>query len=397
MNQHDNTKSQNRAPKWMWIFALISVMAVVGGMWRAIADKASKKEALTESMTSDTAQIFIQSNEWMTLQKKEIPLGVSITGSLSALNRAVIKARVAGELGDLKLREGDSVAEGEIIARVDPTDAEARFRQAKLQADAAQAQVVIQQKLYANNRALVDKGFISQTALATSEANLQVAQANHAAARAAQESARKYLEDTTLRSPIAGQVAQRMAQNGERVGVESPIIEIVNLGELELEAQLPANDSAQIKVGQSAHLELRSSNGQSTQLLKAKVVRINPSALTSNRAVRVYLIVHSSPNFVLRPGMYVEGFIDTDSTNDLAVPLSAVLTDQPLPYVQTVQNNVVQHSTVQLGAQSIGATPPWVIVKGIPAGKIVLAGAVGRLPIGTPVVLQPQLDTTQPR
>ena len=56
-------------------------------------------------------------------------MGVPITGSLAAVDRAVVKARVPGELRDLHVREGDAVVQGQVIARVDATDSEARFRQ----------------------------------------------------------------------------------------------------------------------------------------------------------------------------------------------------------------------------------------------------------------------------
>ena len=240
---------------------------------------------------------------------------------------------------------------------------------------------------------MVDKGFISTTALATSSANLQAAQANYAAARAAQDGARKSLDDTVLRSPITGQIAQRMVQNGERVNVEAPIVEVVNLSALELEAQLPANDSAQVRVGQIAQLQLRASNGQAQQRLQAKVVRINPSASAGNRAVPVYLQLDTHSEASLRPGMYVEGFIQTANIQALAVPLNAVRTDQPLPYVQSVINDVVQHTSVQLGAQSVGEAQTWVAVQGLQEGQQVLSGQVGGIPAGTRVQLTPAPNT----
>ena len=380
-------------PKWMWLLAVICVLAIIGGMWRALDNRSAKKEALSASLERAAASLSIATHEWMHVQLRELPLGLRITGSLSAVDRAVIKARVPGELRELQLREGDSVAQGQVIARVDPTESDARFRQAQLQANAAHAQVAIQQRQHDNNRALVGKGFISETALATSAANLQAAQANYAAARAGQDAAQKSLDDTVLRSPIAGQVARRMVHNGERVNVEAPILEVVNLAVLELEAQLPANDSAQVRVGQNAQLQLRTSNGQAPQPLQAQVVRINPSASTSNRSVPVYLRLIAAADTPLRPGMYVEGFIHTGSTQALAVPLTAVHTDQPQPYVQTVLNHVVQHSPVTLGPQSVGEAQTWVAVQGLQPGQIALVGNVGSIPAGTRVQLQ---DAAQP-
>lgn len=389
-----NHPTARRIPRWMWVLALVSIIAIAGGMWRAIIAKNNKSEALEVSMARHSASLSIQPSEWLTVQEREIPLGIAITGSLTAVDSAIVKARVSGELGELQVREGDSVTRGQILAKVDATDAEARFRQAKLQADAAQAQVAIQQRQYDNNRALVAKGFISDTALATTSANLQAAQANHAAARAAQDAARKTLDDTILRSPIDGQIARRMVQNGERVNVDAPIVEVVNLSALELEAQLPANDTAHVQVGQSAQLQLRGSSGQSPQTLHAQVVRLNPSATTSNRAVPVYLRINPTKHVTLRPGMYLEGFIETGTQQALAVPLTSVHTDQPLPYVQSVIGDVVQHSTVQLGARSVGETPAWVAVNGLSKGQVILTGSVGRVPVGTKVELLPQPSTT---
>ena len=86
---------------------------------------------------------------------------------------------MAGELQGLTLREGDTVKAGQEVARIDPTEARARLRQAQQQADAAKSQVDINQRQYNNNRALVDQGFISATALVTSQASLEAAKASY--------------------------------------------------------------------------------------------------------------------------------------------------------------------------------------------------------------------------
>jgi RND family efflux transporter MFP subunit len=391
MNHTPAPLPKPRRIHWLWVLAVISVLAIVWGMWRALEVRHAKQAALQANTERAAANLVIPSSEWWEVQPRILVLGVAITGSLSAVESAVVKARVPGELRDFTLREGDAVKAGQVVARVDATESEARFRQAKLQADAAQAQVAIQERQLQNNQALVERGFISSTALATSQANLQAAQANYAAARAGQDGAQKTLDDTVLKSPIDGYIAQRMAQNGERVNVEAPVVEIVNLSSLELEAQIPANDATQVQVGQSAQLQLRSSQGQTSAPLLAQVVRINPSASVGNRAIPVYLRLQTQvdANANLRPGMYVEGFIATGQHNALAVPLDAVRTDQPEPYVQAVRDGTVQHVAVELGIRSAIEARTWVAVQGIPAGTVVLAGSVGAVPIHTRVQLLP--------
>ena len=197
-----------------------------------------------------------------------------------------------------------------------------------------------------------------------------------------------------LRSPIAGQIAQRMVQNGERVNVEAAVVEVVNLAALELQAQVAANDTAQVQVGQTARLQLSGHSAAMPQPLQAQVVRINPSAAAGSRTVPVYLRLQPRSDLNLRPGMYVEGFIQTGQHQALAVPLDAVRTDQPLPYVHSVAQGQVQHTPVVLGVQSVDIARPWVAVEGLPEGTIVLGGRVGGIPAGTSVQLEAQHSST---
>lgn len=382
----------SRSRWWLWIVLALGTVALIVGMGRALNNRQAKQQALQQANERLPSALFIPASEWLTVQARTLQLAIPITGSLSAVDSALVKARVPGELRGLQVREGDTVTQGQVIARIDPTEADARYRQTKLQADAAQAQVAITQRQYDNNRALVDKGFISATALSTSQANLQAAQANYAAARAAQDGARKSLDDTVLRSPIAGHIARRMVQNAERVNVEAPIVEVVNLSALELLAQLPANDSARVQVGQRATLQLDGSIGDKSAQLSAQVVRINPSASAGNRAVPVYLRLDPVPGAItLRPGMYVQGSIHTGSVTAVAVPLSSIRTDQPLPYVQLVHNAKVLHQQIVMGVQSTQDGQTWVAVQGLSEGSQILSSQVGAVPSGAAVQLAPTM------
>jgi RND family efflux transporter MFP subunit len=167
------------------------------------------------------AVVELAATDLVVAAQRNLAQGLPVSGSLKAVQSALVKARVPGELQGLTLREGDAVKAGQIVARVDAGEYQSRVRQAQEQADAARAQIDIAQRQWDNNKALVDQGFISRTALDTSLNNLNAAKANHKAALAAVEVARKSLDDTVLAAPISGVVAQRLAQPGERVGVDA--------------------------------------------------------------------------------------------------------------------------------------------------------------------------------
>ncbi len=364
-----------------WVIWAVVLLAVVLGVARALSARKAQQQAVAQTAaTRAQAVVELAEGDVVKAQLRDIAQGLPISGSLKAVNSAAVKARVAGELQGLTLREGDPVKAGQVVARVDPTELQSRVRQAQEQADSARAQIDIAQRQWDNNKALVDQGFISRTALDTSANNLTAAQANHKAALAAVDVARKALDDTVLRAPISGVVSLRAAQPGERVGVDARVIEIVDLSRLELEATLSAADSVAVRVGQQAMLQIEGK----AQPVTARVVRINPSAQAGSRSVLVYLGLDGTEG--LRQGLFAQGTLGTARTSAVAVPLTALRTDRPAPYVQVVENDKVAHKPVGAGARGQDASGDTLVaVQGIAAGTLVIQGSVGSLREGTAV------------
>lgn len=363
-----------------WMAAAIAIALLVVGGWRALSTRQAQQKALAVVAPAGQTSMDIAPDEVWMLRRQSLALGVPVSGTLRAVHSATIKARVAGELQGLELREGDSVRAGQEVARIEAVEMQARLRQAQQQADAARAQVNINQRQFDNNRALADQGFISRTALDVSQASLQAAQSSYQAAVAGADVARKSLADTVLRSPLSGHVAQRLAQNGERVAVDTRILEVVDLSRLEVEALMGPAESVAVRVGQSARLYLEGSSAP----LEATVVRINPSAQAGSRTVPVYLSIAPAPGAsALRQGLFVQGTLDTGNAELLAVPLDAVRTDKPAPYVQVAEHGRVAHRNVQTGARAEVNGQALVAIEGLPEGSLVLAGRVGTLPEGT--------------
>ena len=380
-----------RSKLW-WAVALLAVAAALGYYLRQPAPASNTKPTPAASAagtapagTAPAAVMGIQASDLLLVEPQMLVNSLPISGNLKAINTVAVKARVPGELIEIKGREGDSVKAGEVVARLDPTEFQRRLRQAEQQADAAKTQIDIAKRQYDNNKALVEQGFISKTALDTSQASLAGAQATYNAALAGADVARKTLEDTVMRSPITGQIASRLAQPGEHVGMDMRLMDIVDLGSLELEATLSPADSVDVRIGQEAALSLEGR----AQTINAKVLRINPSVQANSRSVLVYLRLQSTTG--LKQGMYAQGDLQLSLSKTVAVPLSAVRTDKPQPYVQMLVNNKVAHQTVSLGERGRLATQnngeQWVAIRDLPPNSQVLPASVGALREGSPVRL----------
>ena len=364
------------------IIALVS-LGLLAGVVRAVVHKRAVQQLA--SAPAAATEIELAPTDVMALDTQNLTQTLDISGTVKALNYAVIKARVAGELKEMTVREGDSVKAGQVLARIDPTEYQRRWAQAKEQADAAKAQMEIAQRQWDTNKALVNEGFISKTALDNSQASYQGAIASYKAAIAGADVAQKSLDDSVLYAPFSGQIAIRSAQTGERIAIDGKVLEMVDLSQLEVEVPVSASDSIDIALGQTATLKVE----DRAEPILAKVKRISPSAQTGSRSVLIYLGLDKPQG--LRHGLFAKGTLALREIKTLAVPLSAVRTDKALPYVQIVTpvdgKLQVTHQSVSLGARGfVSQAPdaqPWVGVSGLAPGTQVLKGDVGALREGT--------------
>lgn len=368
-----------------WILLIVVILGLLAGVARIVSNRSQQKNELDKS--SQISQIIdLFANDTLILKNQTLTIDLPVSGTLRAVNTAIVKARVAGEVIQLRIREGDRVNKGDVLAQIDPREFQQKLVQAEQQADSARSQIDIAKRQFDNNKALVDQGFISKTALDTSSATLAGAQATFNAAQAAADVARKSLEDTFLKAPISGQVSARLVQPGERAAIDSRIIELVDVSQMEVEVALSPSDASQVRVGQTGQLSIEGYE----KPVQAKVQRINPSLQAGSRSVLVYLQITQTSG--LRQGLFVQGQIATGQLQSLALPLNAIRTDKPQPYVQIVEKGKVAHKNVvmlQRGqlSQDINAEP-WVIVQGLSDQSIVIKGELGSLREGLDVIIK---------
>ncbi|NCZ30442.1 MAG: efflux RND transporter periplasmic adaptor subunit, partial [Betaproteobacteria bacterium] len=268
-----------------------------------------------------------------------------LTGSLKAVDSATVKAKVAGELRILSVREGMAVNKGDVVGQIDPTDYELRIQEKQAQLRQAEAQWLTAQRNAEANSQLVARGFISENSSANTISALDAAKAARDAVQFQLEQAMKALADTRLIAPISGVVAERFALPGEKLSPDNRVVSIVSTQKLEAEVAVPAQDLAGIRPGQSLRLKVE---GIETEQA-AKVLRINPATSGNSRNVMVYLGLESSGTS-LRAGAFVQGLLPIQARAEvLAVPVNAVRDQGGRQSVWVVRQGKLEERVVRTG------------------------------------------------
>lgn len=369
------------------IVALVAAAGVAGAM-------VLRRPAAPQAAVAAPTVEFLPGELW-SAQPLVLARTLPLTGTLKAANQAIVKTRVAGDLVRLAVREGESARGGQLLARIDPTEYEWRVKREQAALAAAQAQLDIAAKTRENNAQLLAKGFISQTAFDNAQSGLEAARGNRDAAAAALELARKALADTEIRAPIAGTVAERFAQPGEKLPVDGRVLSLVDLSSIELEAPIPADNVAQVALGTRA--EFRPEGMDRTYA--GRVVRINPATAAGSRSVFVYIAVEQADR-VIRAGMFANGrLVLGRSAPTLALPFSAVREEAGRASVLAIVDGRLAQVPVTLGARGSaeGLDDAIEVRSGLAPGTQVVRQFDARLPVGGAVkVAQPSSPPAPP-
>jgi len=351
------------------VLAVVAMVAIRGFDKRGSKpDPAAAAAPVAEFLPEDLVTATVQPLEQL----------LRITGTLAPLAEALIKAKLAGELSEIAVREGESVRRGVVVARIDTAEVSSRVAARSADVEAARAQLGLAEKNRSTQLALLDKGFISRNAFDSTSSSQEVAAARLRAAEADLATARKALADTVMASPIDGVVAERYAQPGERVAVDARILSIVDLARLELSAAIPAAEIGRIRIGQRVSLRVE---GLGERTFSGQIERINPATTTGTRAIEIYTVI-DNPARLLRAGMFVRGDVLIERVEAaLIIPGSAVRAAGAERHVYTLDGGVIARRAVTVGA-SDGAGQVQ-ILSGLSAGDQVVRNNLGALREGS--------------
>ena len=322
----------------------VIVLAVAGAVGGSVALRAAKRDAGTAKEVPAALQ-FVE-GDVAYVERRPLDRWLPVSGTLQAVRQAVVKAKIAGDVEALTVREGEAVRAGQKLARIDSPDLAARLAERQGALESARAQLALAEKTRSMNLRLLADKFISQNAFDGTESTYDVARGNLKSAEAQVQVARNALADADVVAPLSGIVARRHVQTGEKVAVESPIVTIVDLTDLEVQALVPALDVPELVPGMPVELAV---DGFGERRFAGRIDRINPSTEPGTRAIIVYVAL-PNPDAALRSGMFATGRIALAASAPLpTLPAIAVRSEAGQSYVWTIERGRLAKRIVSTG------------------------------------------------
>ena len=357
-------------------------MLVIGAIGGSVAMRLAKKDeggkgpavVTLEFAPADLARV----------ESRALARWLPVSGAVQPVRQATVKAKVSGDVRQITVREGETVQAGQVLARIDTADLDAKLIERLGAMESAKAQLALAEKTRATNQTLLKQGFISQNAFDNSESSYNVAQGSLKSAQAQVQIARNALKDAVAVSPLSGIVAKRHVQPGEKVAFDSQLVTVIDLKDMELQAAVPATDVPELSIGKAVELVI---DGFGERRFSGRVERINPATEPGTRSFLVYVGIPNADN-ALRGGMFATGRIALSASAPVAtLPATAVRVEGGVAYVWTLEDGKLVKHNVVTGARDDGAGRVE-IKTALPAGTPVLGAKFDNLKDGAPAVVK---------
>jgi membrane fusion protein (multidrug efflux system) len=351
-----------------WTLAGVMVLVLVAGGTMLLRPGGGAAPT-AEAKKSEPAPLEFVASDIVQLTPKALAVELALPGTVQAVSQATVRAKLSAEVRRVAVREGDRVAAGQVVAEFDTAQLRALEAERVASLEAAKAQLAQTERTRQVNAALVKQNFISQNAFDTADSAHRAQIAAVAAAQAQLDQTRLQLADAVVRAPIGGLIAKRYVQPGEKVTFDAPLLAIVDLSDLEVQAQAAVGDVARVARGQPVEVEIE---GLPERRFAGKVERINPSAEPGTRTINVYIALANEES-LLKAGMFARVRLRLEGGQNLpALPLAAVRSDGAQQVVWVIADGKLARRIVTLGRRD--ERVQWVeIVEGVAPGEQVLA------------------------
>ena len=309
-------------------------------------------------------------------RRQSVVDAVRATGRIEAVNAIELRPDEQGRVTALLFREGQSVAAGTPLVKIDDAMLKAQTERAKADRDLSTQQLDRVRRLRAQN--------------AATPADLERAEAASRSAEAGLALLELQLERTTVRAPFAGSIGQRFVSVGDYVTTGSRLLTLQTVDPQRAVIEVPERYAVKLRPGQIVEFTVAAQEGRT---FRARVDFIDPVVQTESRTI---LVKASAPNAsrLLKPGMFVEARLATDTrANAIVVPEDAIQPMRSANVVWAVVDGKAARRVVTLGVRSAGMVE---ILNGVQAGETVVVGGLERMGEGMPVAPRPKGQATPP-
>ncbi len=308
----------------------------------------------------------------MVAQPATAELGrTSYSGEVRARQEADLSFRVAGKVTQRLVEVGSQVKKGQVLAVLDPTDANLQLNAAQAQLESSQSVERTAKTELERYRQLLPSNAISRSQFDQIENQYKTARSTVQQARANYDVVSNQAAYSTLRADKNGVVVTRHVEVGQVVNAGQPVYTLAMDGEREVVIGVPEQLVNQLSVRQPVQVSLWSN---AEQLLPAYIREISPAADASRTfAVRVAFSNTSAP---VNIGQSARVFVtDTNSNQQLSVPLAALTAESQNSYVLVFNpaNSTLIKKPVRIGAYGRDSVPvldglnrqEWVVIGGV--------------------------------
>jgi RND family efflux transporter MFP subunit len=334
----------------------------------------------TSPATAAPATVQLAPENVATAAIAELTSGPLVSGQLVPAREATVRAQVGGPLTSLTVDRGRTVRAGDVIGRVAARDLDDAMASAQVAVKSAENALTVARSEAARTESLVKGGALAARDLEQARNMVAVAEAQVAAAKAREKSVWQQLDDLTIKAPLSGVVAERLANSGDIVSPGTPLVTIIDPSSMRLEAAVASDQISQVRPGAKVRFRVR---GLSTDVFTGTIDRLGPTADPVTRQVTIFVTL---PNIggKLIAGLFAEGRVDAETRKGVIVPLGAVDESGPTPLVTRIRDGKAERVTVTLGLRQSESELVEVLT-GIADGDVVVLGAARTLSTGTPV------------
>jgi membrane fusion protein (multidrug efflux system) len=349
----------------------------------SVALKASKSGADADAKPAPVALEFAAA-DLAHVEPRALTRWLPLSGTLQPLDQTTVTAKVAGEIRQVAVREGEAVKAGQVIVRFDTADLEARVTDRMGALESSRAQLSLAEKTRTQNQLLLKQKFISQNAYDAAESNLSVSQGTLKSNEAQAQLARIALNYAVVTAPLSGVVAKRDVQPGQKVSMDAPLMTIVDLSRMELQAMVPANDVPELAVGMQVDVAI---DGFGERRFPGTIERINPTTEAGTRAILVFIRI-PNPDAALRGGMFGTGRVTLAAGAPVpTLPAVAIHTEAGQTFVWTIEGGKLVRRIVTVGRRDDSAGRVEIKTALNPTYPI-LAAPFDNLKVGAPALVR---------